>query len=245
MRLSFALVLLPFLAVAFAQTPKADDAYEQFLNGLIEGLEPSLNGSQKTCLNGSDKGYTDVKMFIYYLSEGIKTRNITEILEALPYIEHALTDLEKAAKACNLTQVEADLEKLISEIENNPLTVIVKLFEDIPQVLKLINNAENDWNTQNFTGSGINVGQILLIILTTEDSNKLANRHPRLGRAHKFGKFGGMMKRRQDAMIRRISRHFGMKRNEGENAESHRERLQEEFKSLVKKAHVKKNAQSL
>jgi len=160
------LALLPLLAtVAFAQTTPAEDAFVQFVNGLLQGLVPGFNGSITKCINGTSKGYQDTELFITEFRDGIRTRNISEILNSFLYLYDALQAVEAALVACHYNQVAADVEKLIEILTTDPLSVVWTLFENLPSVLRDSDAAYTDWNSGNFLGAGQNIGQLLSFIV--------------------------------------------------------------------------------
>jgi hypothetical protein len=165
---------LALLATAVLAVSAQTDPYEQFLDGLLGQLAPQLNASVKKCLTASNTGYVDTRKAILLIDAGISSGNVTKIYQGFQSLTTALVDIRNAAAACNAPQLAADLDTLIRLLLNDPLGVIDKLAPYYATVIADLQDSVVQWNAGNYTGSGADIGAVMVILISKSITKRMA-----------------------------------------------------------------------
>jgi len=142
------------------------DPYVDFINGLLDTVEPDVMGNITTCLQDSDGGINAVRQGFALIQAGLKSGNTSAVIQGVMMFKDAVSDVQDAATQCNYPQVAADFQKLLTALQSSPTSVLTHLLPYLPSVIADLSGAIRAFQTNNYGAAGAQFGNILVIILT-------------------------------------------------------------------------------
>jgi len=167
----FLAIILAFSAVKAEKTKEVIDTIEGILIGAFE----EHGKAAVTCVEDGETTFVELEEAIKELAKG----TTVSIIEGLYHIGKALEKLPEEFKDCTAAEdLIPDLEHVVDEFKD-PKELVVHVGTEIlwhgKSIYKDITGAVADFNEGDFMNAGVNVGDIIHILLVQKVLNYLGN----------------------------------------------------------------------